>query len=110
MLGIVIVAITGGGAAPLTSAVVPMAVTHDIVHSFNVVDAVPVKTDEGGESHRVRHWHRQAPRCGIKKEAGAPWPLDDVVILAAISVRGVQKYDCVLPQPAYRSGRFAASL
>jgi hypothetical protein len=31
-----------------------MAVTHDIAHSFDVVDALPVKTDEGGESHRAR--------------------------------------------------------
>jgi hypothetical protein len=26
-----------------------------MAHSFGVVDAVPVKTDEGGESHRTRH-------------------------------------------------------
>jgi hypothetical protein len=30
-----------------------MAVTHDMAHSFDV--ALPVKTDEGGESHRARH-------------------------------------------------------
>jgi hypothetical protein len=33
----------------------PMAATHDMAHSFGVVDAVPVKTDEGGDSHRTRH-------------------------------------------------------
>ena len=32
-----------------------MAVTHDLAHSSDVADAVPVKTDEGGESHRTRH-------------------------------------------------------
>ena len=26
-----------------------------MARSFDVVDAVPVKTDEGGESHRARH-------------------------------------------------------
>jgi hypothetical protein len=31
-----------------------MAVTHDMAHSFGVVDAVPGKTDEGGESHHAR--------------------------------------------------------
>ena len=30
----------------------PMAVTHDMAHSFDV-DALSVKTDEGGESHRA---------------------------------------------------------
>ena len=57
-----------------------MAVTHDTAHSFDVVDALPVKTDEGGGSHRAPARHRQASRCGIKKEVRAPWPLADVVI------------------------------
>ena len=60
-----------GGSDPLTAAVA-MAVAHDMAHSFNVVDALPVKTDEGGESHRAPARHRQASRCGIKKEVRAP--------------------------------------
>jgi hypothetical protein len=44
-----------GGSAPLTAAALVRWLTHDLAHSFGVVDAVPGKTDEGGESHRARH-------------------------------------------------------
>ena len=36
----------------------PRAVTHDMAHSFDVVDALPVKTDEESESHRAPARHR----------------------------------------------------
>jgi hypothetical protein len=31
-----------------------MAMTHDMTHASDVVDAVPVETDEGGEPPSVR--------------------------------------------------------
>jgi hypothetical protein len=58
-----------------------MAVTHDMAHSFDIVGALPVKTDEGANLIAPRARHRQASRCGIKKEVRGPlWPLADVVI------------------------------
>lgn len=55
-----------------------MAVMHDMARSFGIADAVPVKTDEGGESHRADTaptgatvWHQEGSTC--------PWPLVDIV-------------------------------
>jgi hypothetical protein len=54
-----------------------MAVTHDMARFFGVVDAVPVKTDEGSGSHRARHGtgkRREAAagflRAGPRRRAG----------------------------------------
>ena len=60
-----------GGSAPLTDAGPPSAVTHDMAHSFDIADGLPVKTDEGDESHRLparhvslgtRHEHSESER------------------------------------------------
>jgi hypothetical protein len=50
-----------------------MAVTHDMAHSFGSVDAVPVKTDERGESQRARHGTDR--RHGHQDGSTCPWPL-----------------------------------
>ena len=42
---------------PLTDAGPPSAVTHDMAHSFDIADALPVKTDKGDESHRLPARH-----------------------------------------------------
>jgi hypothetical protein len=44
-----------GGSAPLTDAGPSSAVTHDLAHSFDIAGGLPVKTDEGDESHHPRH-------------------------------------------------------
>lgn len=48
--------------------------------SFDVVDAVPVKTDEGGESHRARHGTDKRHGVAPRRKYVPPWPLVDVVI------------------------------
>ena len=67
-----------------------MAVKHDMAHSFDVADALPVKTDEGGEFHRAPARHRQASRYGIKEGSTCPpWPLADVGRPARLRSPGV---------------------
>jgi hypothetical protein len=47
-----------------------MAVTHDIAHSFDVVDALPVKTDEG--ANLIAPWHGTDKRHGVASRKYVP--------------------------------------
>jgi hypothetical protein len=57
-----------------------MAVTHDMAHSFDVVDALPVKTDEGANLIEPQHGTDKRHGVASRRKYAPPWPLVDVVI------------------------------
>jgi|HubBroStandDraft_6_1064221.scaffolds.fasta_scaffold177197_1 hypothetical protein len=95
---------------PLTDAGPPSAVTHDMAHSFDIADALPVKTDEGGESHRLparhaSHVTRGSPRIqrargSAIRAAMAGWCLYGGLM---VSVKQIQvTFDCAEPERVAR--------